>query len=62
VTALPRTVADTETLLAANGYIADLELATTVHLALTMQRPLFLEGEPGTAAMLRWDGSVGRGL
>ena len=25
-----------------------MELATTVHLALAMQRPLFLEGEPGT--------------
>jgi MoxR-like ATPase len=30
------------------GYIADHELATTVHLALAMQRPLFMEGEPGT--------------
>ena len=48
VTALPGTVADTAKLLADHGYIADLELATTVHLALTMQRPLFLEGEPGT--------------
>ena len=45
---LPVTVADTAKLLSDNGYIADLELATTVHLALTMQRPLFLEGEPGT--------------
>ncbi|WP_158926703.1 MoxR family ATPase [Acidisphaera sp. S103] len=48
MTALPVTVADTAKLLSDNGYIADLELATTVHLALTMQRPLFLEGEPGT--------------
>ena len=48
MTALPATVADTAKLLADHGYIADLELATTVHLALTMQRPLFLEGEPGT--------------
>jgi MoxR-like ATPase len=48
VTALPATVADTANLLSSNGYIADLELATTVHLALAMQRPLFLEGEPGT--------------
>ena len=46
--ALPATVADTARLLSDNGYIADLELATTVHLALAMQRPLFLEGEPGT--------------
>ena len=46
----PRTygVADTAALLAAGGYIADEGLATTVHLALAMHRPLFLEGEPGT--------------
>jgi MoxR-like ATPase len=48
VAALPATVADTAKLLADQGYIADLELATTVHLALSMRRPLFLEGEPGT--------------
>ena len=46
--ALPATVADTAKLLADQGYIADQELATTVHLALAMRRPLFLEGEPGT--------------
>ncbi|HTB43420.1 MAG TPA: MoxR family ATPase [Acetobacteraceae bacterium] len=46
--ALPATVADTAALLANQGYIADQELATTVHLALSMRRPLFLEGEPGT--------------
>jgi MoxR-like ATPase len=34
--------------LAAGGYIADRALATTVHLALAMGRPLLLEGEPGT--------------
>ncbi len=45
---LPTTVADTAALLAAQGYIADAELATTVHLALAMGRPLLLEGEPGT--------------
>ena len=45
---LPSTVADTAKLLADEGYIADLELATTVHLSLAMRRPLFLEGEPGT--------------
>ena len=48
MTELPSTVADTARLLAEQGYIADLELATTVHLALAMRRPLFLEGEPGT--------------
>ena len=46
--ALPASVADTAKLLADEGYIADPELATTVHLALSMRRPLFLEGEPGT--------------
>ncbi len=45
---LPATVSDTARLLAEHGYIADRELATTVHLALSMRRPLFLEGEPGT--------------
>jgi MoxR-like ATPase len=34
--------------LLAHDYVADLRLATVVHLALTLQRPLFLEGEPGT--------------
>ncbi len=48
VAELPATVADTAKLLADQGYIADQELATTVHLALAMRRPLFLEGEPGT--------------
>lgn len=46
--ALPGAVADTAALLAAGGYIADTGLSTTVHLALAMRRPLFLEGEPGT--------------
>ncbi len=46
--ALPASVAETAALLAAQGYIADQDLATTVHLALSMRRPLFLEGEPGT--------------
>lgn len=45
---LPATVADTAALLEAGGYVADIALATTVHLALAMQRPLLLEGEPGT--------------
>ncbi|MFL5253676.1 MAG: AAA family ATPase [Rhodopila sp.] len=45
---MPKTVADTARMLAEHGYIADMELATTVHLALSMERPLFLEGEPGT--------------
>jgi MoxR-like ATPase len=41
-------VETTRALLAAEGYIADAPLATVVHLALAMGRPLFLEGEPGT--------------
>ena len=44
----PPSVAETADLLARGGYIADEALATTVHLALAMRRPLFLEGEPGT--------------
>ena len=44
----PASVEATERLLAAGGYVADRALATTVHLALAMGRPLFLEGEPGT--------------
>ncbi|MFM7416915.1 MAG: AAA family ATPase [Alphaproteobacteria bacterium] len=45
---LPANVAETQALLGAGGYVADRALATTIHLALTMGRPLFLEGEPGT--------------
>jgi MoxR-like ATPase len=45
---VPATVEETQRLLAAGGYVADRQLATTVHLALRMGRPLFLEGEPGT--------------
>jgi MoxR-like ATPase len=45
---LPGSIAETQALLASGGYVADKALATTIHLALTMGRPLFLEGEPGT--------------
>jgi MoxR-like ATPase len=45
---MTNTVAETAALLADHGYIADRALATAVHLALAMGRPLFLEGEPGT--------------
>ena len=45
---IPSSVAETQRLLAAGGYVADSQLATTIHLALRMGRPLFLEGEPGT--------------
>ena len=46
--ALPPDVAATQAMLEAGGYVADRALATTVHLALTMGRPILLEGEPGT--------------
>ncbi|MGG5808424.1 AAA family ATPase [Falsiroseomonas sp. CW058] len=45
---LPADVPATQRLLAEGGYVADRQLSTTVHLALRMGRPLFLEGEPGT--------------
>jgi MoxR-like ATPase len=38
----------TRQMLLAQDYVADGRLATVVHLALRLQRPLFLEGEPGT--------------
>ncbi len=44
----PRTVADTLALLGKGSYVADRSLATAVHLALSLKRPLFLEGEAGT--------------
>ncbi len=45
--ALPRSVEATAELLAAGGYIADEATATAVFLALTLKRPLLLEGEAG---------------
>ncbi|MDE8346974.1 MAG: MoxR family ATPase [Acidocella sp.] len=45
---LPTTIVETASLLSGQGYVADRQLSTTVHLALMMERPLFLEGEPGT--------------
>jgi len=47
-TALPRNIDDTIARLAALDYVADRALATCVYLGLKLQRPLFLEGEPGT--------------
>ena len=41
-------VEQTRQLLLSQDYVADSPLATVVHLALRLQRPLFLEGEPGT--------------
>ncbi|MGN6575233.1 MAG: AAA family ATPase [Nocardioides sp.] len=40
--------ADLTARLASTGYLADESLATIVYLALQMERPLLLEGEPGT--------------
>src|SRR4051794_39673732 len=39
---------DVARLLDSTGYLADDELSTVTYLALAMQRPLLLEGEPGT--------------
>lgn len=47
-TALPASIDDTIVRLAGLDYLADRQLATCVYLALKLQRPLFLEGEPGT--------------
>jgi MoxR-like ATPase len=43
----PQSVDDTVALLCAGGYLADRSLATAVYLALSLNRPLFLEGEAG---------------
>ena len=45
---LPSSIDDTQARLLAHDYVADRQLATVVYLALKLQRPLFLEGEPGT--------------
>ena len=42
------TAGDLAARLAETGYLADESLATIAFLALEMQRPLLLEGEPGT--------------
>ena len=44
---LPTSIDDTQQLLAAADYVAERNLATSLFLALTMKRPLFLEGEAG---------------
>jgi MoxR-like ATPase len=44
----PVSIDATAALLAAQDYVADRQLATAVFLALKLNRPLFLEGEPGT--------------
>src|SRR5271155_4246310 len=47
MTTLPTSVGDTLDLLGSADYVADRSLATAVHLALHLKRPLFLEGEAG---------------
>lgn len=47
-TSLPASIDDTLTQLLQHDYVADRTLATTVFLALKLERSLFLEGEPGT--------------
>ena len=44
---LPDSIEATQALLGAQAYIADRSLATVIYLALTLTRPIFLEGEPG---------------
>jgi len=44
---LPRSIDETQALLAKGDYVADRSLATSLYLALAMKRPLFLEGEAG---------------
>ena len=47
-TALPASADDVAARLGDTGYLSDDALATVAFLALRMQRPLLLEGEPGT--------------
>lgn len=55
-------VAQVNTALAENDYLADEGLATSIFLALSLERPLFLEGEAGVGktevakALSRWTG------
>lgn len=48
MSALPASIDETAAGLLGQGYVAPRELSTAVFLALRLQRPLFLEGEPGT--------------
>ena len=43
----PQSIAATLEALEAHGYVSERSLATAVFLALKLERPLFLEGEPG---------------
>src|SRR6266478_489746 len=56
------TVDDVLTALSIHGYLADEGLATAIFLAITLQRPLLLEGEAGVGktevakVLSRWTG------
>ena len=45
--AMPKSIDETQALLAQGEYVADRSLATSLFLSLAMKRPLFLEGEAG---------------
>ena len=45
---LPASIDATHELLLSRDYVADRALTTAVYLALKLERPLFIEGEPGT--------------
>ena len=47
MTPLPQSVDQTQALLEKGDYLADRSLATALYLALSLNRPLFLEGEAG---------------
>jgi MoxR-like ATPase len=40
-------VEDVESVLRSQGYVADRSLATSIYLSLSLEKPIFLEGEPG---------------
>ncbi|MCR9176386.1 MAG: MoxR family ATPase [Alphaproteobacteria bacterium] len=63
--ALPTSVDETYALLSGGNYVADRSLATALHLALSLGRPLFLEGEAGvgkTEIAKVLSGTLGRKL
>ena len=45
--ALPKSVDETVDILASGNYIADRNLATSLYVSLSLQRPIFLEGDAG---------------
>ncbi|MEM7547546.1 MAG: MoxR family ATPase [Pseudomonadota bacterium] len=48
MTDLPKSIDDVQTMLGEVDYVCGRALATVTYLALTLGKPLFLEGEPGT--------------